>query len=333
MKKKTLLLIIVGAMIFTSGCSLIEHKVSEVPEDGAYLLFALNIHDWAFLDRSAEAVEYVLDVHEEYEVPIEIFITDAVLQKYLDEAPELIEKLRYSDYATVSYHNRPPYPYYNNFDWYGLDELTSEEKYALYYEYETHTIDLETGEPSEEPGGFGYFEEVFGYAPRIVGISDRLTAGVELSDVYRDLGVQMGVQHGIDIDLGDQRDGLLLRPEHSDLKIYEYALMGMTPAEVYQARLDEVADIEMPFIGVKYHENNFYTSENPWRLVFYEDKARQVSLEPPFDLSRAGDESILLTEDDQQTHWQWYESVVKYAAESEQLIPLSTDDVLQLLNE
>lgn len=296
------------------------------------MLFSLNVHDWVFAEKSAETVGRVLDIHEQYQVPIEIFLTDPVVHAYEEVAPELLERLRDSDMASVSYHVRPPYPYASEFDWQRLNKMSAEERYDLLYEYETHAVDLQTGEPTAQEGGYANLKKILGYAPRIVGMYDRNAGGTELARIYKDLGAQMIVQRQDASDLGEVRDGLWMRPEHYDLKVYEFARRNMSAQEVCQIALDGVAGIETPFIGIKYHENNFYADIVPWKYWYYDQPENGTPLEPPYTLDESGFEDLVRSEREQSQHWQWYESVVKYVAESGVLVPLSTEDVLQLEN-
>jgi hypothetical protein len=288
-----------------------EDKAQEV----IYVLYALNVHDWSHGKQSANTVSEVIDLHEEYNVPIEIFVTDPVFQLYMETYPELVERMKTSSVVSVSYHIRPPHPYYGSFDWYGLEELAPSEREEVLRAYEEHKIDLETGAYTDDPGGYQFVKETIGYAPRIVGIFDRKTGGDILGQIYKEKGVQFIVDRSGDPELGEQKYGITIRPEHYDLKIYEYAGGNQTAEQIMTTVVGKLDHSSEQFIGIKYHENNFYHDDNPWYPVYWIDgMVRNGMLEPPFDTSAVLNN--FRTGPEQREHWELYEDSLRYVTEN-----------------
>jgi hypothetical protein len=279
-----------------------------------YVLYSLNVHDWVHPEESAEAVRKVILLHEEYQIPVEVYVTDPVFQLYVENDPELIELMKRSSMTSISYHIRAPVPYYGNYDWYGLSQMNNKDRENLLRSYEEHRLDLETGMPTDEPGGYQFVKDVIGYAPRIVGIFDSVTGGQVLVDIYKEKGVSFVVQHNKQIDVGDKKFGVSVRPEHYGLKIYEYAGKGQSAEEIFEMVTEQLVYEHPQFIGVKYHENNFYHDDNPWFAIFWEQAKEKTGVKsPPYDLSLALDD--FRTDEEIASHWTLYEDSLKYVSE------------------
>lgn len=311
-------------------------------DPGYYTLFSLNVHDWTHPNESMATVERVLDIHEEYGVPVDIYFTDPLFRMTVEKDPEFIERLKNSSVATVAYHIRPPYPYYSNFDWFGLSSLSRGELYNTLYAYETHALDLESGMYTDESGGYAYVRDVMGYAPISVGAIPVGSIGEVLAQVYVDLGATFMVTHGKDSMLGDTFGSteLFMRPEHADVKIYEEARTTQDGGAVLEEYMQE-AYLDRPFfLGVKYHEDNFYIfGGTPWWLAFFssseqEKRAGETSPRiPPFPLDQALTGSWRMqTVDENAQDWELYESAVRYVAEHPELLtPLNLRILKNLL--
>ncbi len=306
----------------------------EVINPGYYTLFSLNVHDWTHPDESVATVEHVLDIHEEYGVPVDIYFTDPLFRMTVEKDPELIERLKNSSVATVAYHIRPPVPYYPDFDWFGLSTLSDDDLYSTLYAYETHALDLETGMYTEAPGGYAYVKDVIGYAPLSVGILPGGRIGDVLGHVYADLGGTFVVTHRQErVALGEEvgSTGLYYRPEDEDVKIYEEARRTQDGGAVLEAYFTNDAPQEAIFLGVKYHDDNFFTiGGTPWWPVYFssDEKEKQETdplvRTPPFPLGEAGSAGRLETDVEQAQDWELYESAVKYVAEHpEKVTPLN----------
>ncbi|HBK35263.1 hypothetical protein A2239_02390 [Candidatus Uhrbacteria bacterium RIFOXYA2_FULL_40_9] len=278
---------------------------------GTYVLYALNVHDWAHPEESATTVRHVIELHEQFQIPLEVFITDPLFQLYIQEDPDLIELLKTSPVVSVSYHTRAPTPYYEDFDWLGIGKMSKQERRETLLDYEEHALDLESGLPTDEPGGIEYMKQVIGYTPRMVGIMNNQTGGQLLADIYKEKGVQFCVKHDQDIPLGEQAYGLWVRPESYDLKLYEDVGKGKEVEEIF-SEVQTLLSTDTPqFIGIKYHENNFYHEENPWFPVFWEDYRQKTQMfSPPYDLSKILNR--FRSEEEQEAHWKLYEDSLAY---------------------
>jgi hypothetical protein len=312
-------------------------SVEPVTEDDAiYTMFSMNVHDWVFPKESIETINHVIDIHEKYDVPVDIYVDDPVFQIYVDQAPELIERLKTSDVVTVCYHIRPPYPYYPDFDWLGFDQMSEDEIYATLLDYEEHELDLETAEPTDEPGGYQYVKDTIGYAPPIVGVTGGKSTGAMLSKVYAEKGTLFAVVHGREIELGQEQYGLAIRPEHVELKLYEAVRTTTDGGQVVEASLLEMPsaqEVEGPrFLGIKYHENNFYSLGTTFNYAFWADpEAKEGMLYPPYDLSLT-EQAALRSKAEQAEHWELYESAVAYVAEHvDELSPIGAKELALML--
>lgn len=326
-------LILILSFIFLSACQSTEVSKSEETDSKIYTLFTVNTHDWFLADESIETINHVIDLHEEYEIPVAIYLTDPMIQLYQEKAPELIERLKSSPYVVVSYHVRPPAPYYSNFDFLGLDDMEEDEIYENILLYETHKLDLETGETLDAAGGYEYAKKLFGYAPPTVGIaSDSQVVTKVMTKVYEELGASFAVVHGKESNLGDKKFDLYIRPEHIEIKLYEYKDASHTAKAVIEDRLAELSGNEEndTYMNIKFHENNFYSEGTPWDKIYFKDKAKTKIKNPPFNLDDAKPE--MKSEELQARMWKIYEDALAYVKEnSTTLNPISEFDLQDML--
>lgn len=301
--------------------------------DIKYTLFILNVHDWLLGEDSIETVNKVIDIHEEYEIPVNIYLTDPMVQLYVEEAPDLIERLRTSEYVTVSYHTRPPSPYYSNFDIIGLHELSDEEIYDKIMEYETHKIDLSTGLPTEEEGGYAYLTELMGYAPVTAAVaSEYKNVVTQAIKVYKDLGATFTLVHGKETLLGDKKGALYLRPEQIELKLYESKGLESKAADVIEAAMADFSGDSSKgiFLNIKFHEDNYYLKGTPWLYNFFTDGKESDPKSVPFDI-----ETVKVNEKSEleKAHiWELYEEGVQYVKENEETMhPISEFDLQEMI--
>lgn len=301
-----------------------QESFSPSLDPGYYTLFSLNVNDWAHPAESIATVTRVLDIHEQYGVPVDIYVTDPIFRMFVEEQPDLVERLRVSPVATVAYHIRPPTPYYDDFDWYGLSLLSSSEMYDLAYEYETHALQLDTGLPSSAPGGYAYVAQMMGYAPYSVGTTGPGEIGRTVARVYKDLGATFMASHAKKpLTFGRLAEGgLYVRPETQEVKLYEYAKRTQDGAEVLSPFLSEDDSMEESiFLGIKYHEDNFYVfGATPWWKVFWTSQSKEDILSPPYDLSKGDEGGRLQTEEESAQDWDLYVSTVRYVAEHPDLL-------------
>lgn len=275
---------------------------------GDYVTFTILAGDFAYPEYSIELLRRIVDLHERHQVPLDIFLTTTMVDLFSSMAPDLLERLRSSSVVAVSYGVRPPKPYYENYDWLGLIGITADEQYATIMDYETHGLDLTTGRPTTESGGYHKLAGLMGYPPYIAGaLPDSKLAGTVLA-VFRDLGALFTVVHGRPVNLGETWEGLYIRPEHVDLKLFEHA--GETGQSVIERALmgaRENAGPDMPsFVGVKMHDDNFFAETSAWLTVYLGG-----DFSPPWDPGR---KAALLTKEARDAMWALYESTVEYVA-------------------
>lgn len=283
-------LFIISLALFLSGCQNKQNdqinETSEIENSNPeiYTLFTINSHDWVLWEESAETINRVIDIHEQYEIPVDIYLTDPLVQAYVTNTPDLIERLKTSEFATVSYHIRPPSPYEYSFDFLGLDEMAKDELYQTLLNYEEHELDLETGMPNENPGGYEYLKSILGYAPPIVGMQSSPSIAETLAKIFIEKGATFQIIHNQESDFGRSKYGLQVRPENIEVKLYEYDEIGVTGDQVIDERLyeylSENPDKKEIFINLKFHENNFYVNKVAWKYIYDNKK-------PPFDLNDA----------------------------------------------
>ncbi len=283
--------------------------LADDPPREEYAIFSINVQDFSYPQRSAATVRKILEIHEKYEVPVDFYLTGTIAQCYETVAPDLVERIARSPLASVCYHVRPPAPYYVRYDWMGLSEKDRAEQVRVVREYETHGLDLATGKPTAEDGGYAALAKSAGYAPVCASLQSDGALSRAVQSVFVDLGLRMMAVHGTrGINLGDRRDGTYLRPEHFDLKLFHYperTARDLVEDAFAQARRAEGARAPY-FVGIKMHDNDFFAEESAWVTVYQRGRRS-----PPWDPSRR---SPLLAEEDQADMWRHYESTVAWVA-------------------
>lgn len=301
------------------------------PSAPTYTLFIINTHDWVLPNYSIETLNRIIDIHEVYEIPVNIYLTDPMVQTYTKDAPDLMDRLKNSSYVVVSYHTRAPAPYYADFDFLGLHELSDEEIYDKIMEYETHALDLRTGLPTEKKGGYAYLKEILDYAPPSTGVgSVYKNVTTQALNVYKELGATFYVVHGKDVKLGDKKEQTYLRPESIEVKLYEAKKSTDTGTDVLHKAINEYQGTSDPiFLNVKFHEDNFYMEgDRPWLSVF--DELEQA----PFDIDSAESAVIYKTQEQMDHMWDIYEDAVKYIKNNSSVLqPISEFDLLRMLTD
>lgn len=287
--------------------SIKAHCGVEVP----VVLFSVNTHDWVLPQDSARTVSRILDIHEKYDVPVDVYLTDPVVQAYAAESPALLERLRKSRQAVVSYHIRPPSPYYWTFDFLELAAYPADQLQALLRAYETHALDLVTGQPGDGPGGYAGLSGWMGYAPPVVsGFSEGGPVGTALLNLFHDLGAGLYVVHGRVVEPGETAGPLLIRPEHVEMKLYEHP--EKDAAQWVREELEPWRGEEHVYVNIKVHENNFYLWGTSWDRIFY--GAGGVPRTPPFDLTAWEGTLQYRSPEEQAAQWANYEKAVAHVA-------------------
>ncbi|GIW40877.1 MAG: hypothetical protein KatS3mg076_1454 [Candidatus Binatia bacterium] len=293
-----------------------------------FLTFSINVQDFAYPEESIAVLHEIVDLHEAHDVPVDVFLTATMADLFADRAPELLERLVSSPVVAVSYHVRPPKPYYPGYDWAGLGEMSPEDQYETIRNYETHGLDPVTGQPTADPGGYQWLAQQLGYSPYIIGVLAGGEVGRSARAVFGDLGASLAVVHGRAVNLGETLDGLLLKPEHYDLRLFQH--VGQDAADIVEdalAQARSAGGAHPPyFVGVKMHDNDFFAERAAW-LTVYIDGGRRPPWNP--DLK-----SALLSDEAREQMWSLYESTVAYADSiRDRVAPVNAPMILALQEE
>jgi hypothetical protein len=292
------------ARVYTVGGAL-----GGAADAGDWLTFSINVQDFSYPDLSAATVQRIVELHERYRLPVDIYLTDTMLDLYQASYPALMSKLTGSPYVGLNYHMRPPKPYYLNYDWAGLGALPLAEQTARIQAYESVVVDLTTGQPTTRAGGYQLLRTLPNARPAIV---PAFQADEPLLDAtaaaFRALGATWSLAHtGGPLNLGDSGRDLYLRPEHYDLKLFELA--GQSAASVIDAAFTaahDAAGARAPFfVGAKMHDNDFFAQKSAWNVVYVDGGKR-----PPWNPSA---KSPLKSAADQAAQWAIYEGAVQHA--------------------
>ncbi|RME81757.1 MAG: hypothetical protein D6775_12765, partial [Caldilineae bacterium] len=264
--------------------SIIARRPAFPSQPAVYTLFSINVQDFSYPAQSAAVLDRIIGLHEATQVPVDIYLTDTMAQIYADQYPDLLTRLRTSPVVAISYHTRPPRPYAGPNDWLGLGRMAADERYQTILRYETHAVDPVTGQTTAAPGGYQYVADVIGYPPYAASASSgkpNLTAAADR--VFHDLGAQMTVSHGGTVTLGARRDGLLLRPEQVDDRLFEH--VGEQADTAFEEALAQALAAQQGdapvFIGIKMHDNDFFAMQSAWVTVYVQGRKR-----PPWDVSQ-----------------------------------------------
>lgn len=293
-----------------------EAPSGAISASNKYVLFTVNTQDFIDPQGSADTLNRVIDVHEMYNVPVDIYLNDAIIQAYEESQPALLERLKTSRMVAVSYHVRPPSPYGNNFDWYGLSDLDQSTLYATLMRYETHEVSPTTGQTTEEAGGYGHLKEVMGYAPPIAGMAAAPDVGPTLARVYKDLGATFLIQHSKTLKLGDKKDGLYLRPEDIEVKLFEQTDKE-SPALIADLFTPYANTTEDVFMNIKVHDNDFLYTDSAWTTIYLYNGTGGPK--PPWNLSQAKTRRSPLSQEEKDALWKDYEDAVKFVGQHPEL--------------
>jgi hypothetical protein len=341
-------LIIFLALLALIGLSVFLYMQYDQPEPSnqKYITFSINAQEFLFVDEGINTINQVIDLHEQYQVPIEILLTSTVVTIYEEQAPDLLERLKTSDQVAVSYHLRPPTPYYTGFDFLDLGEMESREFHETVLSYEEHAIDLNTGLPTEEPGGYEHLKQLLGYPPKSVGMqSDSEAVGNVVANVFKEKGVTFAIAHGESetpyesedclyikpeymMNLGEQVNDIYVKPEDVSIRLFQ--CLDRNPEEVIVDGFTYYEGSAPVFMNIKMHDNDFFSEKSAWTQV-YLGKNGQHFGEEDFDYMDFKDESLLLSKEEQAAFWEMYENAVAYISESSEYTaigPFSTEALL-----
>ena len=308
------------------------------PTSLAYVSFCINVHDFVNVQESADTLLRLIDLFERYEARGDFYLTAQIVQRYLEERPDIIERLIRSD-MTISYHIRPPHPAYKGFDRL-LADLDPASLVTTLSAYEIYATDLATGELLDaRAGGMTLFWETFGAPPSVATIPFE-TYRSTLLPIWFEMGAQMTVTYhesGTDLEHPyEWRDGLLIRP--SDFSITRWPIEPggesqfwwnmidtevariFEPTNYFKRRIDEWSQDRSPFVTVLIHESNFYRQgATPWTYLFYTDGKKTIPRQPPYDLS-APDASKPRSSEQQEAIWEAYETLIAHASSSHHVV-------------
>lgn len=275
---------------------------------GDWLTFTLNVQDFAYPDRSAATVDRVITLHEQYKVPVDIYLTDNALATFEASYPALVTRLRTSAYVGLNYHIRPPKPYYTGYDWAGLSAQSGSDQLTSIRNYESHVTDLVTGLPTSATGGFTRLKQLTGSNAVIAAFQADAALYPSVSQVFRELGASMGISHSAPyINLGTQNLAMNVRPEHYDLLLFQSP--GQSATSLIEAGFTaahSTSGAASPFVvGVKMHDNDFFAQASAWTTTYINAPRR-----PSWSLSTL---APLKTDADMQAQWTLYEGAVAWA--------------------
>jgi hypothetical protein len=177
-----------AALGFSLFLAVSQGAVSAPSGPSAYITFSLNTQDFSYPHRSADLLRRVVPLHERLQVPVDVYLTTTMIDLYETQAPDLLAKLKSSPWVAVSYHVRPPSPYNNGYDWLGLAQLPPDQQVARILSYETHGLDLTTGQPTTSPGGFSHVTGLFGAPPWVASALPVVEVRASVHRVFRQLG-------------------------------------------------------------------------------------------------------------------------------------------------
>ncbi len=276
-----------------------EDDVVEESKQVDYIFFTVNIHDWVYPENSAESLNKLVDLHNEYELYVDFYLADPIFQIYLDDYPELIEKIKESDYVAISHHLRPPAPH-ADFDTIGLADMLYDEQYDIVYAYETHALDLVTGGYTDDLGGYQLMKDTFGYAP--IAYAGNKVAVEASTQVFYDLGARMAVAKNQEQEDAATALGIEFRPETDEFRMWNYFEEG------YGDALSDFEDLRtnrVDYLHIKVHDNNFYMGNAGFWNVYKNPGAG------PFVLGKAF-QSSLYDETYNEFAWLQYEAMLQH---------------------
>ncbi len=296
-------------------------------------MFHLNVQEHGWLDDSATLVTKVLDLFDSLDMRLDVYLTTWMTDDYCGKYPDLLKRILTTASISVSYHTRPPKPYRANFarcldkdggcvgnenyeDWYGLYKMDATQRYTEIKAFEEFGVDLKTGQRTTAEGGFKKLKRLYGRAPYVAGDeADGSSMQSVVDKVFQDMGVTFVISHSKENYEGDKRNGLLLKPEVIDAKVFttDSSLDGDKCIEKTDGK--DVFDCEMArcatstkkpcTVAFKMHDNDFLADDS-WWLTVYSKKT------PEWDPTKT---SKQLTAEAKDVMWKRYEQIVRRAAE------------------
>lgn len=292
------------ARIYTVGADLAGAAAA-----GVFLTFSINVQDFSYPELSAAAVGRIVDLHEQHQLPVDIYLSDTMLDLFQTGYGALMTRLATSPFVRLNYHIRPPKPYYLNYDWAGLGALSVSDKQARIKQYESVVVDLTTGQPTSKPGGYQQLMQLPSARPGITAAFQTDESVIDAATAaFRELGATWTLAHtGGALNLGDKARNLFLRPEHYDLMLFQ--LTDQPAATVIEAAITSAQELSRArwpvFIGAKMHDNDFFAQKSAWNVVYVDGGKR-----PPWNPAA---KSPLKSTAEQAAQWTIYEGALLHA--------------------
>ncbi len=289
--------------------------------------FSLNVQDFSYVSASADLLDRALTLHEQWGVPVDVFLTTWMVDYFSGDYPALWGRLLTSRVAALSYHTRAPLPYRTGYDWLGLSNMPPLVARDRIRAYESHGLILTNGQTNASAGGSSKLEALAGHAPWMVGAEADSNLATLVNGVFRDQGARFSVMHGPALNFGQTRDGLYLRPEHYDLRLFEWT--GTPVAVIFTSAVagarSAPGGVAPRVIGVKMHDNDFIATSSAWMTVYLPKQT------PPWDTNRF---AVLLPPAEASNMWSLYESAVTFVASNRyRFTPVHAPTLLNLEGE
>ncbi len=278
----------------------------------AAVTFVVNCHDWYYHDTSAETVDRAIDILTKHGVKGEFYFTGPLFRTYQQHHPEVLERLKDTG-MVVSYHLRAPHPVAKRGEAAArMERAPHEQALAELMSYETHALDLSTGQVDPRaPGGYQLLEDYLGYPPPVLGMNPITPTMRDLElEVVKSLGARMWVQKHSGDSLAMTPQGLLSRPsewavEKVDGKFWFDQNRAYDPASLMGGKSG--------YGVVLVHDNDFHADFPGWQQVYGKGNERRS---PPFDLDRTDPGFERFSQDHIDQNWANWEAFVAYGAQN-----------------
>lgn len=260
-----------------------------------YALFVLMVQDFSWPGVSADVLAELLDVHERFGVPVDVSVTTTQVGLLTRDAPVLWHRLTTSPWVTVNYHARPPTPYVGGFDVLGLAGMDEHDRRVALVVTESHTLDLTTGLPGDEPGGLLHLADLLGAPPLVMGAGVAPALEADMDALLGDVGVPFVVDHGEGAHaLGDTRNGRWIRPEARAVRLADH--VGEDPDALLDEAYAEACDAIAPpcVVALKIHDNDFFAEASAWATVYGRDPLAPYDTSPHAALLPADERAAML---------------------------------------
>lgn len=274
---------------------------------GDFLNFVIQVQDFSYTSESIATLRRLLTLHETYKIPLDVYFTSTMLDAYESQAPDLLALLKASPYVAIQYLVQQPKPYVAGFDWAGLSAKSATDQYSSISNYETHGIDLSSGQPTTATGGYGKLKSTLGEAPLIAAFNADTALASSTAKVFKDLGALLTSKSGV-YNLGDSANNLYLKPEHSELNLASSTSSAAATliANAFSA-VHLATGNRAPFVvAIRMSDNDFVAKDSAWNTVYGTQKT------PPWSSTS---KAAAKTTTEQQAVWTQYEAALSHASQ------------------